>query len=85
MIIIKVLIYYFILLIFILPSGILPQATDVELSGLSFSLLLPVVERTSSSASSEQEQVLFVGPHNISSADTASIPGAEPTRLNAEV
>ena len=74
-----------ILQIFLLLPGSLPQATDVELSGMSFSLLLPVVERAGSSTSSEQEQVLFVGPHNISSADTASIPGAEPTRVNAEV
>jgi hypothetical protein len=26
-----------------------------------------------------------VGPHNISSADTASIPGTEPRRSNPEV
>ncbi len=74
-----------ILQIFLLLPGSLPQATDVELSGMSFSLLLPVVERTSSSASSDQEQVLFVGPHNISSADTASIPGTEPRRSNPKV
>ena len=74
-----------ILQIFLLLAGSLPQATDVELSGMSFSLLLPVVERTSTSASSDQEHVLFVGPHNISSADTASIPGTEPRRSNPEV
>jgi hypothetical protein len=49
-------------------------------------LLLPVLERLSSSGSLDQEEDIFVSPHNISSADTLSIPGTEPMpSLNPEV
>jgi hypothetical protein len=49
-------------------------------------VLLPVLERLNSSGSYDQEEALFVGPHNISSADILSIPGTEPMpSLNPEV